>query len=99
MYGPSKVTVEGVPFGLPAGTSLMLGDTPDFQKGVSSLPVQTQAELRRATELSRSGSLKAAYDIYEAIVMLFPDCDTGGVGVKLILYLKWIRLRMPSRAA
>ncbi|WP_295859907.1 hypothetical protein [uncultured Fibrobacter sp.] len=74
VYGPSKVTVEGVPFGLPAGTSLMLGDTPDFQKGVSSLPVQTQAELRRATELSRSGSLKAAYDIYEAIVMLFPDC-------------------------
>ena len=41
---------------------------------MSSLPVQTQAELRRATELSRSGSLKAAYDIYEAIVMLFPDC-------------------------
>ena len=74
VYGPSKVNVEGIPFGLPAGSSVMVGDTPDFQKGVSSLPAQTQAELRRATELSRSGSLNAAYDIYEAIVMLFPDC-------------------------
>lgn len=74
IYGPSKVSVEGIPFGLPAGSSINRGDTPDFSQGVSSLPAQTQAELRRAEELSRSGSADAAYDIYEAIVMLFPDC-------------------------
>lgn len=74
VYGPSKISVEGIPFGLPAGSSIDRGDTPDFTQGVSTLPAQTQAELRRAEELARSGSVDAASDIYEAIVMLYPDC-------------------------
>ncbi|MBO6135949.1 MAG: tetratricopeptide repeat protein [Fibrobacter sp.] len=72
-FGPTRVSVEAVPFGLPAGTSVVRGDTPDFDAGLSSLPVQTQAELRRAVELSRSGNYQAAVEIFEAIVMIYPD--------------------------
>lgn len=72
-FGSSKVTVAGIPFGLPAGSSVQMGDSPNFQKASASLPAQMQAELRRAVELSRSGNLGMAYEIYEAIVMLYPN--------------------------
>ncbi len=72
-FGPSKVSVEAVPFGLPAGTSVGRGDVPDLKVGVSSLPVQTQAELRRAVELSRGGNTQAAFEILEAVVQIYPD--------------------------
>ena len=37
-FGPSKVSVEAVPFGLPSAGSVARGDTPDLNAGVSSLP-------------------------------------------------------------
>ena len=72
-FGPSKISVEAVPFGLPAGTSVARGDVPDLQTGVSGLPVQTQAELRRAVELFRGGNMHAAFEILEAVVQIYPD--------------------------
>ena len=72
-FGPSKISVEAVPFGLPAGTSVGRGDVPELQAGVSGLPVQTQAELRRAVELFRGGNMQAAFEILEAVVQIYPD--------------------------
>ena len=72
-FGPSKISVEAVPFGLPSAGSVARGDTPDLNAGVSGLPVQTQAELRRAVELSHGGNYQAAIEIFEAIVTIYPD--------------------------
>lgn len=72
-FGPSKVSVEAVPFGLSSAGSVARGDSPDLNAGISGLPVQTQAELRRAVELSHGGNYQAAIEIFEAIVMIYPD--------------------------
>ena len=72
-FGPSKISVEAVPFGLPSAGSVARGDTPNLTEGVSGLPVQTQAELRRAVELSHGGNYQAAIEIFEAIVTIYPD--------------------------
>ena len=72
-FGPSKISVEAVPFGLPSAGSVARGDSPDLNAGISGLPVQTQAELRRAVELSHGGNYQAAIEIFEAIVMIYPD--------------------------
>ena len=76
-YGPSKTVVGEVPFGLAAGTSVLNGDAPNFKAEVERLPVQAQAELRRAAELSRSGAARAAYEIYDALVLLYPNVDAA----------------------
>ena len=76
-YGPSKTVVGEVPFGLEAGTSVLNGDAPNFKADVERLPLQAQAELRRAGELSRSGAAKAAYEIYDALVLLYPNVDAA----------------------
>ncbi|MCQ2125511.1 MAG: tetratricopeptide repeat protein [Fibrobacter sp.] len=73
IYGPSKITVGGVPYGLPAGSSVPRGDAPDMADAVSKSPIQVQTELRRATELFRSGMYGSAYDIYDGVVALYPD--------------------------
>lgn len=72
-FGPSKVSVEAVPFGLSSAGTVARGDSPDLNAGISGLPVQTQAELRRAVELSHGGNYQAAIEIFEAIVMIYPD--------------------------
>ena len=72
-FGPAKISVEAIPFGLPAGSSVQRGDAPDLDAGVVKLPVQTQAELRRAVELARGGNAQAAYEIFDAIVLVYPD--------------------------
>ena len=72
-YGPSKIVVGGIPYGLPAGSIVLRGDTPDFSDETSKLPVQTQTELRRAMELYRSGALVSAFDIFDGVVVLYPD--------------------------
>ena len=59
LYGPSKISVGGIPYGLPAGTTVVRGDTPDLSAEMTKVPVQVQTELRRATELSRAGSYQA----------------------------------------
>ncbi|MBQ2561730.1 MAG: tetratricopeptide repeat protein [Fibrobacter sp.] len=76
-YGPSKTVVDDVPFGLESGTSVLNGDAPNFKADVERLPVQAQAEFRRAGELSRSGAVKAAYEIYDALVLLYPNVDAA----------------------
>ncbi len=73
IYGPSKISVGGIPYGLPAGSTVARGDTPDLTADVAKVPVQVQTELRRATELARSGSYQAAYDIYDGVIVLYPD--------------------------
>lgn len=71
--GPSKISVASVPFGVPAGTSVLAGDVPDMKAELSQLPAQTQADIRRAMDLFRSGSYQAAYELYEAVTLLYPD--------------------------
>lgn len=73
IYGPSKVSLQAIPYGLPAGSSVLLGDAPDLSSSVSQLPIQIQTELRRASELSRAGAYASAYDIYDGVVILYPD--------------------------
>lgn len=72
-YGPSKIVVGGIPYGLPAGSIVFRGDAPDFSDEMSKLPVQTQTELRRAMELYRSGALVSAFEIFDGVVVLYPD--------------------------
>lgn len=72
-YGPSKIVVGGIPYGLPAGSIVLRGDAPDFSDEMSKLPVQTQTELRRAMELYRSGALVSAFEIFDGVVVLYPD--------------------------
>lgn len=72
-YGPSKIVVGGIPYGLPSGSIVLRGDAPDFSDEMSKLPVQTQTELRRAMELYRSGALVSAFEIFDGVVVLYPD--------------------------
>lgn len=73
LYGPSKISVGGIPYGLPAGTTIVRGDTPDLSAELAKVPVQVQTEIRRATELARAGSYQPAYDIFDGVVVLYPD--------------------------
>ena len=70
---PAKVTVPEVPYGLKAGSEIMVGDAPDFRQELASLPIQTQGEFRRATELVRNGAIVQANEIFNAISLLYPD--------------------------
>lgn len=73
IYGPRKITVGGIPFGLPVGSSVLKGDAPDLNSELMNLPVQVQTELRRATELNRNGANEAAFGILNGVVMMYPD--------------------------
>ena len=98
-YGPSKTVVGEIPFGLEAGTSVLNGDAPNFKADVESLPVQAQAEFRRAGELSRSGATKAAYEIYDALVLLYPNVDAAVWGeVNTLFHMDSVSESMRDRA-
>ena len=73
VHGPNKIVVGGDPYGLPAGSTVVRGDTPDMTEALANVPAQVQTELRRAMELFRSGAYSSAYDIYDGIVVLYPD--------------------------
>lgn len=73
VYGPSKVSVGGIPYGLPAGSSVPRGDTPDMKSESANMPIQVQTELRRAQELFRNGAFSNAFEIYDGVVSLYPD--------------------------
>lgn len=73
VYGPSKITVGGIPYGLPAGSTVTRGDTPDMKSEAATMPIQIQTEMRRAQELFRNGTFGSAFDIYDGIVLLHPD--------------------------
>ena len=70
---PAKVVVPEVPFGLKAGTEFLKGDSPDMRQELAELPLQTQGEIRRATELFRSGAYAQSNEIFNAISLLYPD--------------------------
>ena len=98
-YGPSKTVVGEIPFGLEAGTSVLNGDAPNFKADVERLPVQAQAEFRRAGELSRSGATKAAYEIYDALVLLYPNVDAAVWGeVNTLFHMDSVSESMRDRA-
>lgn len=73
VYGPSKISVGGIPYGLPAGSSVVRGDAPNMKSELDQVPIQVQTELRRAQELFRNGSFGSAYDVYDGVVILYPD--------------------------
>ena len=73
VYGPSKISVGGIPYGLPVGSSVPRGDTPDMKSELKNVPVQIQTELRRAQELFRNGSYPSAFVVYDGVVSLYPD--------------------------
>ncbi len=73
IYGPSKISVGGIPYGLPAGSTVIRGDTPDMKAELAEMPVQIQTELRRAQELFRNGAFPSAYSVFDGVVSLYPD--------------------------
>lgn len=73
IYGPSKISLPVIPYGMPAGSSVLVGDSPDMSAATSTLPIQIQTELRRASELHRTGAYSSAYDIYGGVAVLYPD--------------------------
>ncbi|MCF0215238.1 MAG: hypothetical protein HUK21_02050 [Fibrobacteraceae bacterium] len=85
IYGPSNVSVGSVPYGLAAGSKISRGDTPDVFKDLSKQPVQVQAELRRSVELMRNRNYKAAHEILQSVVIVFPSllpalwCDVNAL--------------------
>ena len=45
-----SIASPSIPFGLPAGTSILRGDVPDTLAGLDRMPISTEQELRRAEE-------------------------------------------------
>ena len=71
--GPRHLEVPNVPFGLPGGTQLAVGDMPDTLAGLELMPLSTQQELRRAAELQKNGMFNDAAEVYEAIALQYPE--------------------------
>ncbi len=86
-FGPKKVLTVDVPFGLPAGTEIAVGDTPDTLAGLGALPGLTVQELHRAGDLERNGRFMDAAEIYEAISLQHPDVFLAEWGVVRTLLL------------
>ncbi|MDR1759166.1 MAG: hypothetical protein LBR60_01415 [Fibrobacter sp.] len=70
--GPAEISVENIPFGLPAGTAVKKGDLPDLTKGVSALPLAVQEEIKRAGNLESNGFTREALEIYETLNLQYP---------------------------
>lgn len=79
--GPRSVVVSSIPFGLPAGTSILRGDVPDTLAGLDRMPISTEQELRRAEELQKSGKFNEAAEVYEAIALQYPEVFLAQWGV------------------
>ena len=86
VYGPSKIVVGNVPYGLPSGSTIVIGDSPDLVSDMSKQPPQIQTELRRATELFRSGALSSAAEIFEGVAVVHPDLLPAVLGEINTLY-------------
>jgi tetratricopeptide (TPR) repeat protein len=72
-WGPAKITVDNVPFGLAAGTLILEGDIPEQKVGLEQMSPATQQELRRASDLRLNGYDKEALEVYEALALQYPD--------------------------
>lgn len=83
--GPQNVVVARVPFGLPGGWKLPVGDSPDTLRGLDAMPFSTRQELHRAAELEKSGEFESAAEIYEAIALQYPGAFLAEWGVAVTL--------------
>ena len=79
--GPRHQEVPNVPFGLPGGMQLAVGDMPDTLAGLELMPLSTQQELRRAAELQKNGMFNDAAEVYEAIALQYPEAFLAQWGV------------------
>jgi tetratricopeptide (TPR) repeat protein len=85
-FGPSKIVLEGVSFGPPAGTVLVRGDVPNLEVGFDQLPFSTRDEVRRAFDLMLQGGSKQAIEIFDAILISYPELFMVEWGVLHVLW-------------
>lgn len=85
-FGPSKITLEGVPFGPPAGMTLIKGDAPDLEVGFDRLPFSTRDEVHRAFDLMLHGGAKQSLEIFDAILISYPELLMAEWGVLHVLW-------------
>jgi len=71
-----SISVDAIPFGLPAGTKIELGERASFPK----IPVAVEHDLRRADDLRTAGALEAAKNNYETILLTYPDLPAALFG-------------------
>jgi len=73
---PRQITVVAVPFGLPAGTKIPIGEKAKFP----STPAAAEADLNRANDLLIAGALQTARDNYETILLKYPNLPAALFG-------------------
>jgi tetratricopeptide (TPR) repeat protein len=72
----NSVSVSTVPFGLPAGTKIPIGEEAKFP----SVPASAESDLRRANDLRMAGAYLAAQDNYEIILLKYPNLPVALFG-------------------
>ncbi|MBO5422534.1 MAG: hypothetical protein J6A06_01910 [Fibrobacteraceae bacterium] len=85
-FGPSKLVVEGIPFGLPAGTELAVGESPEIEKSLSDYSFATRDEIRRATDLLENGEVQQALEVFDAIALTYPALEAARFGSMTALF-------------
>ncbi|MDR2579688.1 MAG: hypothetical protein LBC85_01675, partial [Fibromonadaceae bacterium] len=76
IFFSSSVTTSAVPFGLPAGTKINIGEKAKFPK----TPAFLEHDLQRADDLRIAGALDAAQSVYETILLKSPDLPAALFG-------------------
>ncbi len=76
VHSRSSINVPAVPFGLRAGTKILIGEKAKFP----STPIAAEAALRRANDLRIAGALQAARDNYETILLKYPNMPVALFG-------------------
>lgn len=74
-FGPARIHVEVVPYGLVAGTELSRGDAPNFDEEFLKLPYSTRDEFKRAENLADNGNALQALEIFDAIALTYPNLE------------------------
>lgn len=85
-FGSPRVTIESVPFGLPGGSEIFKGETPDFEGELEQLPFSTRDELHRANELLSSGEFSSALEIFEGILHSNKNSEVARFGAMNALF-------------
>lgn len=85
-FGPSTLAVESVPFGMPAGTEIVVGESPDMEKALAEHSFATRDEIRRANDLAENGEVEQALEIFEAIALTYPSLDAARFGSMTALF-------------
>jgi len=76
IFSGSTITVSSVPFGLPAGTKISVGESAKFP----AVPAPVEADLRSANDLRIAGAARAAQDNYETILLKYPNMPAALFG-------------------